>query len=181
MGDVFMKHAVIGLFLVLSGATSSMAADMLAPVKTIMGIAEGRWLAENPRDDRFYFDDDVFPVLYSKDFAAHYLEAANHPALDDGTNNPFDYDVVTGGQDGCPLDDIQYKENPAEFGKTRINVTYKWKKCDGFEDAADTEHKVDFIVVVEDGKPVIDDILSFNQEYQVVFDSLKGQMIELSY
>jgi hypothetical protein len=159
---------------------TSLAADFEGPVKKVMEITRLRW-DKGSTTDRFYFDPDLFPSLYSKDFVEHYQEASHFPALDDGTNNPFDYDVITGGQDGCPLNTITYKVNPAKFGKVRVNVTFTVEPCDGFDIDPESTSSVDFIMVEEGGKPVIDDILRMNAEFKTVSDSLKAEMIVLTH
>jgi hypothetical protein len=171
------RIAAFVVALVLPGI--GMAADFEGPVKKIMDITALRW-KPGSTTDRFYFDPDLMPALYSKDFVEHYQEASHFPALDDGTNNPFDYDVITGGQDGCPLNTITYKVNPAKFGKVRVNVTYTVAPCEGFEIDPKALSHVDFIMIEEDGKPVIDDILRMNAEFKTVSDSLKAEMIVLT-
>ena len=98
--------------------------------------------------------------LYSKAFADAYREAAKHPAYDVPESGPFDYDPISDGQDGCPVEDAAYETGETNDGVTDVIVTFKmygcWTNDEVYRDKVSTLH---VLVVEENGKAVIDDIL----------------------
>ena len=139
------------------------AADATAPVREIMATATNNWVDvtgdnDNPPDYVDYFNDEFLQRLYSKDFIAKYREAAKYPAYEDG-GSPFDYDVIAMGQDGCSIKDLKIEAGPVADGATTVKTAFDNSHCFG-ERAADWKPmEVDFRIVEEDGRPVIDDIL----------------------
>lgn len=157
------------------------AADAAEPVREIMNTATNNWadLADdndNLPDYVDYFNDGFLPRLYSKDFVAKYREAAKYPAYEDG-GSPFDYDVIAMGQDGCSIKDLKIEAKPAVAGVTTVKTTFDNTHCFG-ERAADWKPaEVDFQVVEEDGRPVIDDILRPQDGDP---GSLKAELVEIA-
>jgi hypothetical protein len=151
----------------LSGllATSpAWAADPLAPAKTLMDMISRNW-DENEGDYIDYFGDAPLKDLYSKAFADAYREAAKHPVFDDPQSGPFDYDVMTDSQDGCPVTDIGYKAGETKDGATDVEVTFKFFTCwTNDETVRDKVTKLHVAVAEEDGRAVIADIIRERDE-----------------
>ena len=140
--------------------TLAVAADPLGPVNEVMKITESNWNS-NDSDWKFIFDAEPLARLFSKRFQAAYAEAAKHPAYETENNqpgDPFGYDVVTASQDGCPLQDVVIAPGVTADGKTSFKVTFKQWTCIDDADLKDTVSEVNFDVIEEGGKPVIDDI-----------------------
>lgn len=137
-------------------------ADPLAPVNEVMDVARQLW-SEDPPQGLDYFDPDRLSRLYSAEFAAAYKAAQKNPAfgLEEGESegNPFDYDVIANSQDGCPLEDIKAEKTAEAAGVVTVTVTFKLWRC--VEDAAERDalSEVRFLLIEENGKPVIDDIV----------------------
>lgn len=147
----FMLAAAFGM-----SATSAFAADMKAPVKTLLDAVAQNW-NDNSDDDQDYFSEDRLNTLYSADFVAAYREASKHPAMDGAegqTGNPFDYDVITNGQDGCALTDIRIEDD----GDGQVTALFKNNTCLEGDADAQKDNTVIFHVVEEKGRAVIDDI-----------------------
>ncbi len=141
----------------------ALAADAATPVREIMETVTKNWadVAEddsNPPDYVDYFNDEFLQRLYSKDFIAKYREAAKYPAYEDG-GSPFDYDVIAMGQDGCSINDLKIEAQPPAGGVTVVKTTFDNTHCFGEREPDWKPAEVDFNVVEEDGRAVIDDIL----------------------
>lgn len=141
----------------------ALAADATAPVREIMETVTKNWAdvaddSDDPPDYVDYFNDEFLPRLYSKDFAAKYREAAKYPAYEDG-GSPFDYDVIAMGQDGCTIKDLKIEAQPPAGGVTAVRATFDNTHCFGEREPDWKPAEVDFNVVEENGKAVIDDIL----------------------
>jgi hypothetical protein len=158
---------------------AAFAAEAPAPVVDIMDVAVATW-GETPTDD-WYFDDAHLANNFSKAFVAAYREAEKHPAYDedDGVGSPFDYDVIANGQDGCPFKDITYTMEPEAAGVTLVHVEFDNRSCAGPDYAGKTT-KVDFKVVTEDGKPLIDDILTQPEEDAEPTNSILQNMADIA-
>lgn len=156
------------------------AADAAEPVREIMNTATSNWAdladSDNLPDYVDYFNDELLPRLYSKDFVAKYREAAKYPAYEDG-GSPFDYDVIAMAQDGCSIKDLKIESGPAVAGVTTVRTSFDNTHCFG-ERAADWKPaEVDFQVIEEDGRPVIDDILRPQDGDP---GSLKAELVEIA-
>ncbi|MCD2182053.1 hypothetical protein OCK02_14455 [Rhizobium sp. TRM96647] len=141
----------------------ALAADATAPVREIMETVTKNWadVADDNNDPPpyvDYFNDEFLQRLYSKDFVGKYREAAKYPAYEDG-DSPFDYDVIAMGQDGCSLKDLKIEAQPPVGGVTMVRTTFDNTHCFGEREPDWKPAEVDFNVVEEDGKAVIDDIL----------------------
>ena len=68
--------------------------------------------------------------LYSKAFIADFRANEKFPAYNDGSTNPFDYDVLTSSQDGCPITGLKTAANPEKDGVTDVKVTFHLRACD---------------------------------------------------
>lgn len=141
----------------------ALAADATAPVREIMETVTKNWadVADDNNDPPpyvDYFNDEFLQRLYSKDFVGKYREAAKYPAYEDG-DSPFDYDVIAMGQDGCSLKDLKVEAQPPVGGVTMVRTTFDNTHCFGEREPDWKPAEVDFNVVEEDGKAVIDDIL----------------------
>jgi len=151
-----MKRFALTLILATL-ASPALADDATTPVKAIMDVAVATWSESQP-DGIDYFDDAHISA-YSKDFVAAYKEAAKHPAFDEEGSGPFDYDVITDSQDGCSIKDLKIEPSDEAAGVTDVKVTYKFWTCSEEADQKDSVNEVHFNVVLENGKPVIADIL----------------------
>jgi hypothetical protein len=154
----------------------AMAADATVPVKSVMDATVSNW-ASGDNDWQDIFDESKLSQLYSKDFIAKYRAAAQFPAEDDGIS-PFDYDIIVGGQDACPLQDLTISPHAPSNGKTEVVAQFKKSACNGTDADAQAYTSVRFEVIEEGGKPLIDDILTTNENGDV--GSLKDTMQEIS-
>ncbi|UHS61515.1 hypothetical protein HRR99_08305 [Agrobacterium vaccinii] len=139
---------------------NAFAADPTEPVKKVMDITVKNWSGEAD-DWKYIFDEDLLSTLFSKEFIKQYREASKKPAseVESGDKgDPFGYDVVTNSQDGCPLQDVAITAAPPKDGVSDVTVKFKlWACMDEAEMKASVD-QVNFDVVEEDGKPVINDI-----------------------
>lgn len=139
---------------------SALAADVTAPVKDIMQVATTLWSGEEGGEVDYF--DAQHIVLFSSAFQALYAEASKHPAYDseDGTGSPFDFDPILFGQDGCALEDLAIA--PGAKTGAASDVVARFKRFTCFEGNTEAERnavsEVHFRVIVEKGKPVIDDV-----------------------
>lgn len=154
---------------------AAQAASPADPVSRMMEVATARLEENGAAVD--YFDDDRLMRDFSARFAAAYLEASKYPAYDDGSSNPFDYDVIANGQDGCPLKDVKVEPAGEKDGVTTVVAKFKlWTCVPAGEPNHDSVEEVRFDVVIEDGKPVIDDI---HRTRDGKWDSLVAEMGEI--
>ncbi|MDB5522850.1 MAG: hypothetical protein JWM58_613 [Rhizobium sp.] len=148
------------------------AASVEDPVKAVMTIAVSRWQPESSGTD--YFEKPHLDANYSKAFVAVYHQAEKYPAYDEG-GTPFDYDVITNGQDGCPLKDLKIAPGGEKDGVTAVDVSFRlWDCAETAEDKAKIS-ELKFDVITEDGRPVINDI---HRKTDGKWDSLIGEMQE---
>ncbi|MDB5522851.1 MAG: hypothetical protein JWM58_614 [Rhizobium sp.] len=143
--------------LLLVTASPAFAADAQQPVKAIMDLAVGLWSDDPKVEGQDYFDKTRLGTVYAKAFADAYREAAKHPLYDEGSG-PFGYDVITNGQDGCPLKEVMIANQGEKAGITDIKVTFKLMTCYDDDPGKDATSEVHFDVVIENGRPVISDI-----------------------
>jgi hypothetical protein len=160
---------------VLSAGGAAWAADVTQPVKTIMDATVSNWLGGDSEWEDI-FDDAKLEHDYSKDFVAKYQAAAQFPAADDGIS-PFDYDVIVGGQDSCPLEDVNITPQPAAGPMTEVVATFKKSTCMGSDADYQKTTAVRFKVIEEAGRPVIDDIVTMDDSGHS--NSLKAVMQEI--
>ncbi len=159
MGVAVERTVPVLLFLLMPFAAH---ADPLAPVNEVMDVARQLW-GEDPPQALDYFDPNRLAQLYSAGFAAAYKAAQKSPVfgIEDGESegNPFDYDVIANSQDGCPLEDIKAEKTGEVAGVVTVTVTFKLWRC--IEDAAERDalSEVRFLLIEENGKQVIDDIV----------------------
>jgi hypothetical protein len=134
---------------------SAYAASAADPVQRIIDLAKGRWETTENNNTPDYFDQ--LDRDFSQSFAKVYREATKYPAID-GSDSPFDYDVITSSQDGCPLKDIKVESEGAKGDMTVVDASFRLMDCadDAASKAKVSELKFD--VVTEKGKPVINDV-----------------------
>jgi hypothetical protein len=151
-----MKRIIaLSMFVALAGP--ALAADPMEPVRDMMDVAAKLW-SENPPEKLDYFDEAHLAKDYSKAFVAAYREAAKHPIYEEDSG-PFGYDVITNGQDGCPLKEINVSLAGEKDGVSDVKATFKLWTC--VDDGSVDKNQVSedhFDVVIEDGRPVIADI-----------------------
>jgi len=169
--------ALLSVFLPLSiGAGSALAADVTTPVKAVMDATVSNW-AGGDSDWQDIFDENTLADRYSKDFIAKYKAAAQFPAADEDGISPFDYDVIVGGQDACPLQDLNIAPQAPKGNETEVIATFKKLACQGSDAVSQATTTVRFEVVQEGGQPVIDDIITVDEGGQS--NSLKGVMQDI--
>lgn len=158
MRRLFLCLAVSGLVFSAGASVDAGAADPAAPVNEIMQEAVKGWSGEAPQQGEDYFSPSRLARTYSRAFLQAYQAAAKFPAYDEG-DSPFGYDVIVSGQDSCSLKDLSIVSGPETEGKSDVKVTFDNTHCFG-ERAADWKPaELHFIVIEEDGHPVIDDIV----------------------
>ena len=173
----FAASALVFTFLQFSfGANMALAADATAPVKVIMDATVSNW-AGGDSDWQDIFDDSKLKDLYSKDFAAKYQAAAQFPAADEDGISPFDYDVIVNAQDACPLEDMKLTGLPPKGDVTEVLATFKKATCMGSDADYQKTTTVRFEVIQEAGRPVIDDIITIDDNGSP--SSLKSVMQDL--
>lgn len=173
----FAASALVFTFLQFSfGANMALAADATAPVKVIMDATVSNW-AGGDSDWQDIFDDSKLKDLYSKDFAAKYQAAAQFPAADEDGISPFDYDVIVNAQDACPLEDMKLTGLPPKGDVTEVLATFKKATCMGSDADYQKTTTVRFEVIQEAGRPVIDDIITIDDNGNP--SSLKSVMQDL--
>jgi hypothetical protein len=143
--------------LLIAVASPALAADAQAPVKAVMDLATALWSDDPKAEGQDYFDKSRLDTLYSKAFADAYREASKHPIYDEA-GGPFGYDVITNGQEGCPLKDLTIADQGEKAGVSDVKVTFKLWTCYEDDPIRDSVSEVHFDVVNENGKPVIADI-----------------------
>lgn len=161
-------------------APNAAMADALQPVNEIMTVALLAW-SDNPPEDTDYFSDARLAGNYSAAFVAAYRAAQKFPAYEmeagETAGYPFDYDVITNSQDGCPLKDIKAEALPENAGVTAVKVTFRLWDCAEDEAQRKEINELRFEVINEDGKPVISDIKhTADGEVQ----SLMSDMLEIA-
>lgn len=147
------------LFQLSLGANVALAADATTPVKVIMDATVSNW-AGGDSDWQDIFDESKLKDVYSKDFAVKYQAAAQFPAADEDGISPFDYDVIVNAQDACPLEDVKLAAQPPKGDVTEVLATFKKSTCMGSDADYQKTTTVRFEVIQEAGKPVIDDIVT---------------------
>jgi len=151
-----MYKALVASFLLLIGSPA-LASDPQTPVKSVMDLAVALWYDDPKVEGQDYFDASRLDTLYAKSFADAYRDAAKHPIYDEASG-PFGYDVITNGQDGCPLKEVNITTGAANAGVTDVKVTFKLMTCYDDDPNKDAISEVHFDVIDENGKPVISDI-----------------------
>ena len=152
-------------------AAEAFAQSATEPVNRIMEVAKARWqTTEGLTPDYFDGLDEDF----SKAFAVVYRESAKYPAYDEG-DTPFDYDVITSSQDGCPLKDVTVSPESEKDGVTVVDVSFKLWTCAPDAESQAKVNELKFDVVMENGKPLIADIHRLNEGK---WDTLVGEMKE---
>lgn len=149
----------------------ALAEDAADPVNRIMHIATERW-ATTEGGATGYFDS--IDRDFSKTFADTYRENKKYPAYEE-SDDPFDYDVITASQDGCPLKDIAVSPPGDENGVSVVDVSFKLWTCAPDAESQARINKLKFDVVVEGGKPVIADVHRLTEGK---WDSLLDEMKE---
>jgi hypothetical protein len=162
----------LGLFtLVLLMPLTAFAASLEEPVNRIMDIAKARW-ETNEGTTTGYFDN--LDRDFSKNFAATYRENTKYPAYDEG-DTPFDYDVITSSQDGCPLKELTVSPAGDSNGVSVVDVSFKLWTCAPDAESQAKVNELKFDVVTEGGKPVISDVHRLNEGK---WDSLVAEMLD---
>lgn len=150
-----LKTAMLAIGLFLPGA--AFAADVTAPVREIMKITESNW-SDSGAEYQDIFDGSRLRMLFSSDFAARYDKAMQGEYARE-SGSPFDFDVIVNGQDGCPLKNVTIAAAPAQGAVTEVTARFQAMTCFGQETDYQGYNETRFNVIVENGKPVVDDIV----------------------
>ncbi|MCO6186357.1 hypothetical protein [Rhizobium sp. L1K21] len=149
--------SAFAILLICSGNAFAVDADPMVPVKTVVNIAE-KTFDENAEKDPSagdYLTSKVLKANFSSAFVDAFERGSKRAEEND---EPFiDYDPVSGGQDSCPLKDVTYSAPVEKDGAYEITIHFKSIYCFGHE-FADEVDQTRFRVVIENGKPLIDDI-----------------------
>jgi len=177
-GTLMPRLAAAAFFISLSslGLSPSGAyatVDAAAPVKAVMDATVANW-SGGDSDWQDIFEASKLAELYSKDFVEKYQAAAKFPAIDDDGISPFDFDVIVGGQDACPLEDVTITPQAPAGPITEVVARFKKSTCMGTAAEFQSYTSVRFEVTQSDGKPVIDDILTVDDDGKT--NSLKDMM-----
>ncbi len=138
--------------------------DVTAPVRAIMNAAVTIWSDNGDNGEPVDYFDAAHIGNFSTRFQSLYAAASNHPAHDteDGTGSPFDYDPILSGQDGCTPEEVSIEAGEKNGAATDVIARFKRFKC--FEgdtpEVRNAVSQVRFRVIVENGKPVIDDVIT---------------------
>ena len=90
-------------------------------------------------------------------------------------DSPFDYDVITSSQDGCPLRDVIVSPEGDKGGVSVVAVRFRLWACSSDAESQAKINELKFDVVTEGGKPVIADIHRLQDGR---WDTLVGEMEE---
>jgi hypothetical protein len=150
------------------------ALDVSEPVRAIMTAAEANW-SEQPGDYEDYFSPDRLATLYSADFVALFQAASETPFARDA-GSPFDWDVIVNAQDGCPLEDLSVTPDGREGNATRVRARFRNMTCFGTDPEYQAYSEATFLVIEENGRAVIDDIVHEPEGERL---SLSAQMREI--
>lgn len=167
-----MRHlSAIAVFAAFVPIAALAGGTAIEPVNRIIDIAKARWETTDANGPDYF---DKIDRDFSKKFVATYKQASKYPVYD-GSDSPFDYDVITSSQDGCPLKDIKVAGEDEKDGVTVVDASFKMWTC--ADDASrDKISQLKFDVVVEDGEPVINDIHRNNDGK---WDSLMVEMNDI--
>ena len=160
-------------------ASLASAADPTDPVRKVMDVTMANW-GSAESEWSYIFDPAPLQQLFSRRFQAAYAEASKKPAYetdDGGPGDPFGYDVVTASQDGCPLEDVAVDAGPEQNGLTKVKVTFKLWRCLDQPELRESVNEVQFDVVTEGNRFVIDDIHRISEGSQ---DSVLAEMQQLA-
>ncbi|MCX8997838.1 hypothetical protein NOF55_12070 [Rhizobiaceae bacterium BDR2-2] len=139
---------------------SAQSPDPVAPVKEVMDITISNW-SEDVDEWKSIFESELLDRLYARDLVALYRQASEKAAKlfdSDDPVDPFDYDVVTGSPDGCPLQDVKIALAGEKDGVSDVVATFRLWTCEENEDTRNLVTEAHFEVVQEDGRAVIRDI-----------------------
>jgi hypothetical protein len=153
----------------------ALALDVDAPVRAVMAAAEANW-SDQPGEYQDYFSKERLATLYSAGFVALYRAASDTPfAREAGT--PFDWDVIVNAQDGCPLQNLSVTPSGREGDATLVSARFQNMTCFGTDPEYQAYSEATFVVVEEDGRAVIDDIVQTMDGERL---SLSAQMREIA-
>lgn len=155
-----IRSAMIAGFVTFAAPAMAQAVDPLTPVREVMDVTVVNW-SENVDEWKGIFEGGRLDRLYARELADLYRKASEKAAKvfeSDEPVDPFDYDVVTNSQDGCPLQDVKIALAGEKDGVSDVVVNFRIWACEENEDTKNLVSEVHFDVVVEEGKPVIRDI-----------------------
>lgn len=152
-----IRFALLLAAAAMTGAPSALA-DPVDPVAEVMKVTEDNW-ADDGTPYEEIFNDERLPRLFSADFVTRYRAAAASPGHDENASL-FGYDVIVNAQDGCPLQGLAIKPERTAAGRTLVTARFVSTACFGDAPEFRQVSEVRFEVVTENGRDVIDDILT---------------------
>ncbi|WP_174801985.1 hypothetical protein [Martelella limonii] len=150
------KALIATLFL----ASPALAAEPPEPVREVMTVTENNWATEGAVYEPL-FTEDRLSRLFSKDFQTRYAEAMRTGFAEE-TGSPFDYDVVTNAQDGCPLENVTISEPQPVGDVFHVTARFQTLACAGDADEYQAYSTARFSMVEENGEERIDDIVAIS-------------------
>ncbi|MFN3499816.1 MAG: hypothetical protein ACK40A_15550 [Pannonibacter indicus] len=166
-----LKTAVFAIGLVLPGAV--LAADATAPVREIMRMTEANW-SESGAEYQDIFDASRLKVLFSSDFAARY-EKAMQGEYGSASSSPSSTAppgplLATSASSAARLSASARRHScehatmasaaaPPQGAVTDVKARFQAVTCFGQEAEYQAYNETLFKVIVENGKPVVDDIV----------------------
>ncbi|WP_420412389.1 RICIN domain-containing protein [Roseibium sp.] len=142
-----------------AASAPSAAFDPEDPVREIISIAASNFSVPFPGVMLDYFAEGRLERIYSKDLIGFYKRAIKTEAAQQMGGRAPDFDIFTGTQDACPLENISLKTEKPFESSWDISVTYQYQACWGNPVLS----KTDFIIIEEGGQPVIDDIFTYDE------------------
>lgn len=161
MSRSMFRKISLTLCALLFCSASALAAttDPMVPVKAVVKMAEASFNenAEVDPEAADYLSQKALKENFSAAFIDEFERGLKKAQEND---EPFiDYDPVSGGQDSCPLKDVTYSAPVEKDGAYDITIHFKSIYCFG-DEFADEVDQTRFHVIIENGKPLIDDIIN---------------------
>ncbi|WP_180898224.1 hypothetical protein [Martelella soudanensis] len=148
------------LLTILVFATPALADEPAQPVREVMAVTENNWAAGSAQYEAL-FSEDRLSRLFSADFQMRYAEAMETPYAQEA-GSPFDYDVVTNAQDGCPLENVTISPPKPVNDVFHVTVRFQAFSCMGEAAEYQTYSTARFSMIQENGATRIDDIVAIN-------------------
>lgn len=173
--DAALALTLAASALTLAPGAQGRAADVPAPIREVMEVTTVFWSPRTPKLGSI-FSEDRLGRLYSRDFVRVYRAAMRHPIYPNG-DTPFDFDVIVQAQDSCTPEDTHIRL-VGTLGPVRdYEVSFARLGCfDGGDPNERTT--IHFDIVDQDGRAVIDDIVTHEADGKV--DSTKVLMANIA-
>jgi hypothetical protein len=120
-----MFKAILAALLV-GAASPAFAVDVTGPVRELMKAAATNWSEEGGDED--YTSEDRMSRLYAPSMASIIEEAVGH-ASRQNKETVLGYDMLTGSDDGCPLQGLKITQKKPEADFIPVFVEFKPFTC----------------------------------------------------